>query len=1064
MENHSTKNVSVSQVSYIIDKAQQVNLDPRVLYEAVIELASEGLITANAINLAAGILLEDLGLPKYFFENLKKESLKHILASIATSMAVKDGKVVLFGRVANIDFSLEQADAVRKVRIATEETRDSMEAMLGEMILGHRREYYYNPKSKYYTYITRPETVNDYNRDDFYESRFLFNLAGDYNVTPEPTRKRYERFLEESESSVTPLIQIFNLPETGETRLMFNSDFETPQVAIFRNLCHDHGFEMIRAYWEPYWGKAPVPSSICSIYIQGELSRKMETALFKDLCAFLSLSINGITELYAKRQISFNEMLFAVNAVDFTHLFIFQERENATDREIIESLTSQDYRDAFAARIHKSNKSTYGSKMILETVKAHPGLIKRLYRVFESRLDPCPDSRITQEQMDEEFKTFRKLIATRFMDFSLGYDIFSFMFKFVSCTLKTNFYKSEKRSFSFRFDNRILDSLVFNQFVYGVFFVNGHYACGTHLRAEDISRGGLRMIRVSRANHGAELDNAVLLNYALGPKAQRLKHKDICESGSKGVLVPHPLYAKGHAMDALYDYTEGIMDLVLGADDIIDYYGRPEMIFFGPDEGTAPLMDAVSFQARQRGYKYWRTITTGKSFGIPHDTYGLLEDGNLFGLFDCGDKGTELQISGESKGATPDTGKIWKAIGGQVVTSGMTTTCVMSAFRTLIDHFGEKEENLNLMVTGGPDGDLGANQIQCYKGKICLIIDGGSILFDADGLDREALMKLAFMRHTSPRVNSLGFPKEKLGPKGFMVPMTAKNVTLFDGTFVEDGALFHRTFLTDTANRKFIKDAHIRAFIPCGGFKDTINQSNVKAFLENFQQLAFIVEGANVFFDDASRRHIATHTPIKQIKDSTANKGGVFSSSIAEVLTAFLFDGDYEDKLLNDNETRWGLIRDIMEMVDTYSHLETKMLIQIHENNPETPLFELSEKTSEQIFALQNRIQAKLDGVIKDQDLVWKTMVHYIPGVLIDKLGRQAIMDVLSGPELSAYRDAIITKKLASMAFYNFGLNWDTYLKSFEKDYIKTLHNAVSCDKYPPNDAQKRIEPVIKRD
>ena len=143
-----------------------------------------------------------------------------------------------------------------------------------EIISGHRREYYYSLKSKYYTYITRPETVNDFTKADFKDSRFLFNLAGDYNATPEPTRARYERFLKESEKSVTPLIEVFNLPETGETRLMFNSDFEIPQVAILRNLCHDHGFEMTRAYWEPYWGKAPIPSSICSIYIHGELSKK----------------------------------------------------------------------------------------------------------------------------------------------------------------------------------------------------------------------------------------------------------------------------------------------------------------------------------------------------------------------------------------------------------------------------------------------------------------------------------------------------------------------------------------------------------------------------------------------------------------------------------------------------------------------------------------------------------------------------------------------------------------------------------------------------------------------
>ena len=126
--------------------------------------------------------------------------------------------------------------------------------------------------------------------------------------------------------------------------------------------------------------------------------------------------------------------------------------------------------------------------------------------------------------------------------------------------------------------------------------------------------------RITRSNHETELDNAVLLNYALGPKAQRLKHKDICESGSKGSLS-RTRSMPVTAMESLYDYTEGIMDLMLLDDSIVDYYGRPELIFFGPDEGTAPLMDAVALRAKDRGYPYWRTITTGKSFGIPHDTY-----------------------------------------------------------------------------------------------------------------------------------------------------------------------------------------------------------------------------------------------------------------------------------------------------------------------------------------------------------------------------------------------------------------------------------------------------------
>ncbi len=47
-------------------------------------------------------------------------------------------------------------------------------------------------------------------------------------------------------------------------------------------------------------------------------------------------------------------------------------------------------------------------------------------------------------------------------------------------------------------------------------------------------------------------------------------------------------------------------------------------------------MDAVAFRARERGYAYWRTITTGKSFGVPHDTYGMLKSQDLFGLVSHG--------------------------------------------------------------------------------------------------------------------------------------------------------------------------------------------------------------------------------------------------------------------------------------------------------------------------------------------------------------------------------------------------------------------------------------------
>ncbi|MBU0971766.1 MAG: NAD-glutamate dehydrogenase [Proteobacteria bacterium] len=1039
MEIQPDSRLPVSAGAYIINKAQSVKLNPSILYEAVIDLASEGLVTANCINMAAGILLNDLGLPDYFFETITKESLKHILSSIAKSIKLQDDRVVLNSWVADIDFDLNQGSQIQRVRIATKETRDNMESVLNTQLSGHRREYYYNPESQYYTYVFRPETVADFAESDFTDSRFLFSLDQDYGTTPRLTRNRYEKFLEKVSTAVIPLIEVFNLSDIGEIRFMFNSDFERPQLQVLRKLFADHGLMITRAYWEPYHAQSTVASSICSLYVQGELSRKMEVALVDDLRAFLCFAASPVTRLYVEGKLSFQEMLFAGNLIDLTHMFIFKERGNRTDREIMDSLASVDHQEAFSARIHESNKFTYVSRMIMDMACEHPDLIAFLYGLFEQKFNPETPCDLTMEDLAKKQAEFDRMLSMRFMDFRLGHDIFTFMFKFIPATLKTNFYKVEKRSYSFRMDNSILDPLVFKQFVYGIFFVNGHYACGTHLRADDIARGGLRMIRVSPTNHAMELDNALLLNYALGPKAQRLKHKDICESGSKGVVVPHTIYA-GYSMEALYDYTEGIMDLMLPDGRVVDHYGRPEMVFFGPDEGTAPLMDAVAYRAREKGYPYWRTITTGKSFGIPHDTYGILKNGDLFGLSANKNKKTELAINGKTMAVTTDMEDIYAHIGGKIQISGMTTTSVMGAFRTLIAHYGCKEEDLNLMMTGGPDGDLGSNEIQCYKGKICLIIDGGSVLFDPDGLDKKELMKIAFMRHSSPRVNSLGYPVEKLGKDGFQVRLKAKNITLPDGSFVDDGAMFHRNFLTDPGNRKYIEKADIKAFIPCGGFKDTINHANVRQFATLFNELRFIVEGANVFFDDTARRFIAGSTKILQIKDTSANKGGVFSSAVAEVLTAFLFENEYEKRLLEDTDNRWALIRDIITLVDTYAGAETDMLIKIHEKDPSVPLFVLSEKTSEQIFAFQKIVGENLESVLADENLLWQVLKAYIPGILVKNLGQEAILRILNSEKLSAYRNAIITKKLSAVAFYRNGLEWDAYVAAAKSDFLGTVN------------------------
>jgi len=61
----------------------------------------------------------------------------------------------------------------------------------------------------------------------------------------------------------------------------------------------------------------------------------------------------------------------------------------------------------------------------------------------------------------------------------------------------------------------------------------------------------------------------------------------------------------------------------------------------------------------------------------------------------------------------------------------------------LLEKVGKKEEDITKIQTGGPDGDLGSNEILVSKDKTIIIIDGSGILYDPLGLNRKELIRLA---------------------------------------------------------------------------------------------------------------------------------------------------------------------------------------------------------------------------------------------------------------------------------------------------------------------------------
>lgn len=109
----------------------------------------------------------------------------------------------------------------------------------------------------------------------------------------------------------------------------------------------------------------------------------------------------------------------------------------------------------------------------------------------------------------------------------------------------------------------------------------------------------------------------------------------------------------------------------------------PEILFLGPDENTADKMDLACLYSKTRNNKQWRAFTTGKSpqlGGVPHDTYG------------------------------------------------MTTRSVRQFVTGIQRKLGLEQKEVTKIITGGPDGDLGSNEILMGVEKILAIVDGSGVL------------------------------------------------------------------------------------------------------------------------------------------------------------------------------------------------------------------------------------------------------------------------------------------------------------------------------------------------
>ena len=490
---------------------------------------------------------------------------------------------------------------------------------------------------------------------------------------------------------------------------------------------------------------------------------------------------------------------------------------------------------------------------------------------------------------------------------------------------------------------------------------------GFHLRFRDIARGGIRIVRSrNKEAYSINLRNLLDENYGLAATQQR-KNKDIPEGGSKGTILLD-FANQDKARVAFEKYVDSILDLLIVGESpgikekIVDLYKKPEILFFGPDEGTADMMDWASEHARRRGAYFWKAFTTGKSQsigGIPHDLFG------------------------------------------------MTTRSVHQYKLGIYRKLGLKEEECTKMQTGGPDGDLGSNEIKISKDKTIGIVDGSGVLYDPSGINRNELLRLATKRKMVS-----DFDISKLSAKGFRVLVDESNVTLPDGTIVDSGFKFRNEFHLDPLSSATV-------FVPCGGRPEAVDLNNVSKMFhqDGTPRFKYIVEGANLFITQEARLRLEKAGVIL-FKDASANKGGVTSSSL-EVLAALSFS---DEEFFEHMQVRNGVVppfyaeyvKQVQGIIEKNAELEFEALWR-ESLRSDKPKSILSDELSYAIVKLNEELRTTTlwDNV----PLRRVVLCEAFPPVLLEKVG----LDTLLKRVPESYVKAIYGSYLASRFVYKYG-------------------------------------------
>ncbi|KAK4217893.1 NAD-specific glutamate dehydrogenase [Rhypophila decipiens] len=792
------------------------------------------------------------------------------------------------------------------------------------------------------------------------------------------TKAIYQEIIEVAVNRTGPVIEVFDIEDSREKRLVvaFRSRTARGLFSALSDLYHYYGVTSSRKYVEQFSNGI----TVMSIYLKpaANLESKyppIEESIHqitKEISLLYCIPQNKLHSHFIAGELSLQETTYAHCVWVFVQHFL-----NRLGSEYASLVAALDAKNSAHAEILSKMKKrlrteTFTPDYILEIISSHPGLVRALYASFASvhlRVGPEFDrhfiaptpaievlsdsslkDRITKDVNNEH----EEMVMTAFRIFN-------------NAVLKTNYFTPTKVALSFRLDPSFLPTFEYPKRLYGMFLVITSESRGFHLRFKDIARGGIRIVK-SRSKEAYRINarNIFDENYGLASTQQR-KNKDIPEGGSKGVILLDPKQ-QDRAREAFEKYIDSILDLLLPAETpgiknpIVDLYGKQEILFMGPDENTADLVDWATEHARLRGALWWKSFFTGKSpklGGIPHDAYG------------------------------------------------MTTLSVREYVKGIYRKLNLDPSKVTKMQTGGPDGDLGSNEILLSNEKYTSIVDGSGVLVDPNGIDIDELRRLA-----KKRVMISQFDMSKLSKDGYRVLCEDMNITLPTGEVVNNGTAFRNTF--------HLRDSGLTTmFVPCGGRPESIDLVSANKLIKDGKSvIPYIVEGANLFITQDAKLRLEEAGCIVY-KDASANKGGVTSSSL-EVLASLSFDEEgFVEHMCHDSkgnapEFYKAYVKEVQKKICENARLEFEAIWREHEKTG-TPRSILSDQLSQAITTLDEELQHS--ELWENEKIRRSVLADALPNLLIDKIGLDTIIERVP----DAYLRSIFGSYLASRFVYEYG-------------------------------------------